>query len=71
MCYDLRYPEGYNKAKVGFRREESKSESQQARVVTSNSSCIDKIEHSEGLSKRRAVLLYIQSSVVAHCSRVE
>ena len=35
-----------NQALVGFRGEESKSESQQRGVVTSNSDCIDQVEHS-------------------------
>ena len=38
-CYDLRCPEGVTQALVGFRGEESKSESQQRWVVTSNSDC--------------------------------
>ena len=48
-CYDLRCPEGVTQALVGFRGEESKSEPQQMRVVTSNSGCIVKIDHRERL----------------------
>ena len=38
-----------NQALVGFRGEESKSESRQTRVVTSNSDCNCQVDHRERL----------------------